>query len=75
MKTLLMFKAEYTTKRFNENQKVWIVEDYGNFCKVYYKYRGKGRYVSGILKKENKTFAIPKYIEVTEDFYNRVMNK
>ena len=72
-----MFKAQVDTKRFRKNQRVWITEEYGNFCKVYFKYKGRGHYVNGLLSKENKTVrnCTFKSIEVTEEFYNKATNK
>ena len=71
-----MFKAQKQTRRFNKNQRVWIVKEYGNFCIIKFRYRGRGRYVSGILNKENQTVANVtfKEIEVHEDFYNKIMD-
>ena len=75
MKTLLMFKAQVDTKRFNKNQRVWVTKEYGNFCQVYFKYKGRGHYVHGLLNKENKTVrnCTFKKIEVTEEFYNKAI--
>ena len=72
-----MFKAQVDTKRFRKNQRVWVTEEYGNFCQVYFKYKGRGRYVHGLLNKEDKSIGCCtfKEIEVTEEFYNKAMNK
>ena len=78
-----IFKAQKQTKRFNKNQKVWITKEFENHLYVRFKYRGKGRYVNGILDKFNKVgdnyndiigkdgF---KEIDISENFYNNIMN-
>ena len=43
------FKAAKRTHRFNENQKVWIRHTFSNHMEVWFKWRGKGRYVSGLV--------------------------
>lgn len=50
-----MFKAQKKTIRFNKNQKVWVVCDYGNYATIKYKYRGHGRYINGVIAKWNMT--------------------
>ena len=76
LKTISYFKALKETRRFRKNQKVWIVHEYGNFCIIKFRYRGSGRYVSGILNKENQTVANATFKEITvhEDFYNKIMD-
>jgi len=44
-----MFKAKKQTKRFRENQKVWVTKELDNHAIIRFKYRGHGRYVSGII--------------------------
>ena len=50
-----MFKAKKQTNRFNKNQKVWITLEFGNHAYIRFKFRGKGRYVSGVIEKWNFT--------------------
>ena len=77
LKTISYFKALKETRRFRKNQKVWIVHEYGNFCIIKFRYRGSGRYVSGILNKENQTVANATFKQITvhEDFYNKIRYK
>lgn len=46
-----MFKAQKDTNRFRKNQKVWIKDEYANYLSIRYRYRGRGRYVSGFMAK------------------------
>jgi hypothetical protein len=73
MKTVSLFKAQKTTKRFNLNQKVWIVHHNGNSMVVFFKWRGKGRYVNGIVDSKSPCVGELKEIEVSKSFYDRIM--
>lgn len=44
-----MFKAQKQTKRFRKNQKVFVALHQANFLYIVFRYRGKGRYVKGII--------------------------
>lgn len=83
MKVIKYFKAKVDTKKFKKNQKVWVTIECGNHLHITSKWRGKGRWVSGIMAKfdssyENLSRIIGnggiKEMEVTDDFYNRVIN-
>lgn len=74
MKKIQYFKATKTTNRFNKNQKVWIVRNHSNYLHVFFKWRGNGRYVTGDCDKYANCVGEIKEIEVSEDFYNRIMN-
>ena len=50
-----MFKAKKKTSRFNENQLVWVTHDFANHAYIRFKWRGKGRYVNGVIDKWNCT--------------------
>lgn len=66
------FKATKNTKRFNSNQKVWITLECANHLYVRFKYRGKGRYVNGVVDKFAKYVGEIKSIEVSKDFVSRL---
>ena len=66
------FKAIKRTNRFNYNQKVWIRHMFANHMWVWFKFRGKGRYVSGVLDKFAPCIGEIKEIEVEEQFGNRI---
>ncbi len=70
--TVKYFKATKKTKRFNANQKVWIIFDCANHLCVRFKYRGKGRYVNGIADKFAKYVGEIKTIKVSKEFVNRL---
>ena len=54
--TVQMFKAQRSTKRFRKNQKVWIKMAHGNHLSIHFKWRGKGRYVNGIIDKHSNNW-------------------
>ena len=51
MALIKMFKAQKDTKRFRANQKVWVSHDCGNHAYIRFKWRGRGRYVNGVIAK------------------------
>lgn len=67
------FKATKKTHRWNENQKVWISLNCPNHLYIYHRFRGRGRYVTGIVDK-HKTDMVGeiKTIEVDEVFAKRI---
>lgn len=75
MKTVEMFKAQVQTNRFRKNQKVWITKTHDNHCDIRFKYRGKGRYVNGIINRQHKAIGEIKEIEVTDKFYIKLMHE
>lgn len=74
MPTISYFKTTKKTKRFNKNQNVWIRFSYSNHLHIYYKYRGKGRYVNGIIDRFSKTINEIKTINISDEFYNKITN-
>lgn len=81
-----IFKSAKKTKRFNNNQIVFVVRNYANHLIIVYKYRGKGRYVSGVMDKfNNKGTGLSSYIKtdirpicvspVFVDFLERIASK
>jgi hypothetical protein len=76
-----MFKAKKQTGRFNENQDVWVIFNYANHLDIRFKYRGKGRYVNGVIDKWNtngtklnEVIGEIKSIDISEAFYKRLIN-
>ena len=69
------FKAQKRTHRFNENQKVWISWRHANHLNIYYRFRGKHRYVRGVIDRWSKPVGELKTIEVDEGFARRVIGK
>lgn len=70
---LRFFKAQKQTKRFRKNQKVWVVHDFSNHLHIRFKWRGKGRYVIGIISKDSQVIGEMREIEVANDFGCRVL--
>lgn len=72
--TLRMFKATKDSHRFRKNQKVWVRPGTpGDYWEVVFKWRGKGRYVTGrIRRSHNPQIGEVKEIDVTERFANFV---
>ena len=69
------FKATKKTRRFNKNQKVWISLNCANHLYINFKWRGKGRYVRGIIDKHIPTVGEIKEIEVDKIFGERITRK
>ena len=57
---VLMFKALKNTNRFKKNQTVWIQQHRGTHAYIIYKFRGRHRYVKGIIQVEFDTSIISK---------------
>jgi hypothetical protein len=68
------FKSTRKTHRFNENQKVWISFNYANHLSIYFRFRGKGRWVGGIIGKFHSSVGEIKTIEVEYNFAKRFIN-
>ena len=78
-----MFKAQYDTKKFRKNQKVWVKMDMGNYIWIRFRWRGKGRYITMSMCKwaSNWNGWHPvigdnglKEIEVPDEFGKRITN-
>jgi len=67
------FRALKRTRRFNKNQKVWIRYEYANHLEIWFKFRGKGRYVGGTIDKFCKVVGELKEIEVSDGFAKRTI--
>ena len=72
MREVQYFRAAKTTHRFNKNQKVWIRCRHQNHLQIWFKFRGKGRYVSGIAGRFEPYVGEIKTIEVDDEFADRV---
>lgn len=46
-----LFRASKDTHRFRKNQRVWVAMNFANHLWIYFKWRGKGRYVKGVIDK------------------------
>ena len=66
------FKATKRTRRFNENQKVWIRYAFSNHMEVWFKWRGRGRYVSGLVGRWHPCVGEIKVIDVDDAFAQRI---
>ena len=64
------FKAKKYTKRFNKNQIVWISQICANHLYIVFKWRGYGRYVTGIISKRNIDNI--KHMNVEDKFAQRI---
>jgi uncharacterized protein with WD repeat len=58
-----IFKAQRNTLRFRQNQKVFVVAEFGNHLWLVHKWRGKGRYVKCVISKWKDT-ASPGYSSI-----------
>lgn len=72
MKDVQMFKAARETNRFNKNQKVWIRLQCANHSIIWFKWRGAGRYVKGVISNEDKSIGEIETISVPDDFADRI---
>lgn len=72
MATVEYFKAARRTNRFNANQKVWIRLNSQNHLWIRFKWRGRGRWVNGIVGKNNPSVGEIRQIEVDDDFALRI---
>lgn len=72
MTKVKLFRAVKRTNRFNQNQKVWISFENGNFLNIWYRYRGKGRYVRGIIDRFSPVIGEIKEIDVSDEFAERI---
>lgn len=86
MPDVKMFKAAGQTKRFRKNQKVWILYDFGNVMGVCFRWRGSGRYVTGMMRKHNNGWSAPnvaigstydnfKTFDIAESFHKFLYSK
>ena len=66
------FRSLKRTNRFNEKQKVWISHNFPNHLYIWFKWRGKGRYVRGVIDKFEKYIGEIKEIDVDDNFANRI---
>jgi len=69
------FKYTKKTRRFNKNQKVWIVEEYSNHMDIAFKWRGSGRWVKGVIDRFTKCVGEIKTIEIKDSFANFIAQK
>ena len=83
MGTIKYFKAQEDTKKFRKNQKVWITNECDNHLYIVSRWRGKGRWVSGVMSKFDSSYKNLsriignggiKEMDVTDDFFNRVIS-
>ena len=68
------FKAVKKTNRFNKNQRVWVRSEFANHMWIWFKWRGKGRYVAGTIDKFSLCIGEIKEIEVEDAFAKRIHN-
>lgn len=66
------FKATKQTHRFNKNQRVWIRLHSGNSLYIWFKWRGSGRYATGIIGTNHPSVGEIKTIEVSDDFARNI---
>ena len=69
---LYYFKAAKNTKRFRQNQKVWIRSARGNHLIIRFKYKGCSRYVNGVIDLYSSVIDSFKKIEVEDSFFKRI---
>ena len=66
------FKATMRTHRFNKNQRVWVRFKYSNHMLIWHKFRGKHRYVSGIINNLHPSVGVIKAAMVEDAFGLRI---
>lgn len=69
-----MFLATKNTHRFKKNQKVWVRARHQNHLDIYFKWRGKGRYVTGVQDRFADCVGNLKTFAVDKSFATRVIN-
>jgi len=69
------FRALRDTHRFRKNQKVWIRTWHHNHYDIRFKFRGKGRYISGIIDNSSPAVGEIKEIEVEDGFAKRTQGE
>lgn len=67
-----IFKAACQTHRFRKNQKVWVREMCQNHMVVWYRFRGKNRYVEGTVDRWATCVGPVAEIDVDEAFWQRI---
>lgn len=72
MPKVQMFKAAKDTKRFKRNQKVWVSYLFSNHMRIYYKYRGSGRWVRGVIDRGNTAVGEIHEVEVDNKFAREI---
>ena len=72
MTDLQLFKAQKSTRRFNKNQNVFVSLLCANHIYIYFKYRGSGRYVRGIIDRFSPIVGDIKTIEIDDGFSKRI---
>ena len=72
MALVKMFKATRATRLINANQRVFVSFNHANHMDIYFKVRGRGRYVHGVIDKGSSAVGEIKEIEVADDFAERV---
>ncbi len=72
MAQVQMFKATKQTHRFNENQRVWIRHHFGNSLLIWFKWRGSGKYATGVIGTNHPAVGEIKTIEVSDDFAHNI---
>jgi len=75
MKKITYFKATKDSNRFNKNQKVWVICYSSNHSDICFKWRGKGRYVTGVINHDCKSMGKLKRMDIADDFFYRLANK
>jgi len=66
------FKARRSTNGINANQRVWIRQAFANHLYIWHKWRGCGRYVSGICSRFAPHVGEIKEIDVPDEFAKRI---
>lgn len=69
------FKVLKQTKRFNKNQTVFVRFNMANHMHIYFKWRGKGRYVQGTIDKFATCVGKIKKMNVEDAFAKKVMGE
>jgi hypothetical protein len=72
LQTVQMFKALCQTRRFRANQNVWVREVAQNHLRIWFRWRGSGTYVQGVIERTHKAVGPLVDVEVTEEFAQQI---
>ncbi|RLD85288.1 MAG: hypothetical protein DRJ07_03380 [Bacteroidetes bacterium] len=75
MKDIQYFKSKKHTHRFRKNQKVWIRYANANHLELFFKFKGKGRWIKGICDKFALWVGEIKTISVEDKFANFILGE
>ena len=67
-----MFRAQVRTRRFRKNQKVWVRLREQNHLIIWFRWRGRGTYVRGVIERTHDAVGALQDIDVNCDFARQI---